>query len=113
MEEAETKIRMAVKDEYFKGKSKIAIDKVVFPIISGALKEISVPALKTAARKSLLNFYDRQYRELLRSFGWQFSLFAAVMLLNGRTLYGAQIKATEAQRSAAVQILEHKADVQL
>ena len=106
MEEAETKIRMAVKDEYFKGKSKIAIDKVVFPIISGALKEISVPALKTAARKSLLNFYDRQYRELLRSFGWQFSLFAAVMLLNGRTLYGAQIKATEAQRSAAVQILE-------
>lgn len=107
MEEAETKIRMAVKDEYFKGKTKTAIDKVVFPIVSGVLKEITMPALKAAARKSLLNFYNRQYHELLRSFGWQFSLFAAVMLLNGKTLYDTKIKVTEAQRSAAVQILEN------
>lgn len=106
LEEAETKIRMAVKDEYFKGKSKAAIDKAIFPIIRDALKEITIPSLKSAAQKSLLNFYDRQYRELLRSFGWQFSLFAAVMLLNNRTPYGAKIKASEAQRGAAVQILE-------
>ena len=106
LEEAETKIRMAVKDEYFKGKSKAAIDKTIFPIIRDALKEITIPSLKSAAQKSLLNFYDRQYRELQRSFGWQFSLFAAVMLLNNRTPYGAKIKATEAQRGAAVQILE-------
>lgn len=106
LEEAETKIRMAVKDEYFKGKSKAAIDKVIFPIIRDALKEITIPSLKSAAQKSLLNFYDRQYRELLRSFGWQFSLFTAVMLLNNKTPYGAKIKATEAQRGAAVQILE-------
>ena len=106
LEEAETKIRTAVKDEYFKSKSKAAIDKAIFPIIRDALKEITIPSLKSAAQKSLLNFYDRQYRELLRSFGWQFSLFTAVMLLNNRTPYGAKIKATEAQRGAAVQILE-------
>lgn len=106
LEEAETKIRMAVKDEYFKGKSKAAIDKTIFPIIRDALKEITIPSLKSAAQKSLLNFYDRQYRELLRSFGWQFALFTAVMLLNNRTPYGAKIKTTEAQRGAAVQILE-------
>lgn len=106
LEEAEMRIRLAVKDEYFKGKSKAAIDKAIFLIIRDALKEITIPSLKSAAQKSLLNFYDRQYRELLRSFGRQFSLFAAVMLLNNRTPYGAKIKPSEAQRGAAVQILE-------
>ena len=107
MEEAETKIRTAVKDEYFKGKSKAAIDKAIFPIIFEALKEITIVSLREAARKSLLQFYNAQYQELRRSFGWQFFLFSAVMLLNGKTPYGAKISPTEAQRTAAIQILEN------
>lgn len=106
MEEAETKIRAAVKNEYFKGKTKAAINKVVFSIVRGALKEIKIPTLREAAQESLLNFYNKQYQELLRSFGSQFRSFAAVMLLNGLTPYGAKIKPTEAQKVSAVQTLE-------
>lgn len=106
LEEAETKIRMAVKDEYFKNKSKTAIDKVVFEIINDALKQVTLPDLRQAALKSLLQFYNRQYEELRRSFGWQFFLFSAVMLLNNKTPYGAQIKPSEREKSQAAQTLE-------
>ena len=106
MEEAETKIRMAVKNEYFKGKSKAAIDKVIFPIVLAALNEIKITSLKEAAKRSLLNFYNRQYEELRRSFGWQFFLFAAVMLLNGKTTTGESVKVTNPQRRAAIRTLE-------
>lgn len=105
MEEAETKIRLAVKNEYFKRKDKAAINKVIFPIIRDALKEITIPSLKEAAQKSLLNFYERQYQELRRSFDRQLPVFTALMLLNNKTPYGAQIKPTAAQRSRAIQTL--------
>lgn len=106
MEEAETKIRLAVKNEYFKNKSKAAIDKVIFPIVLAALNEIKIASLKEAAKRSLLNFYNRQYEELRRSFGWQLFLFSAVMLLNGKTPTGESVKVTNPQRRAAIQTLE-------
>lgn len=95
-----------MKYEYFKNKSKVAIDLAIFPIIKEALKSITIPSLKQAATRSLLQFYNRQYEELRRSFGSQFFLFAAVMLLNRRTPYGAQIKPTSAQTAQAIQTLE-------
>lgn len=107
MEEAETKIRLAVKNEYFKNKSKTAIDKVIFPIVLAALNEITIPALRESAKKSLLNFYNRQYEELRRSFGWQFFLFSALMLLNGKTPNGANVKVTASQREAALSVLSN------
>lgn len=97
---------MVVKDEYFKQTGKAAIDKKIFPIIREALKEVKIPSLADAAAKSLLNFYNKQYGELRRAFGWQFLVLSAVFLLNGRTPYGREIKPTVAQKEKARQTLE-------
>lgn len=105
MEEAETKIRQVTKDEYFKQTPKAAIDRKVADVIREAEKQIKIPALAEAARRSLLQFYNRQYQELRRSFGWQLATLTAIFLLQGRTLSGREIKPTAAQREQAVKIL--------
>ena len=105
LEEAETKIRQVTKDEYFKQTPKAAIDRKVASIIREAEKQIKIPALAEAARRSLLRFYDSQYRELRRSFGWQLATLSAIFLLQGRTLSGREIKPTAAQKAQAVQTL--------
>lgn len=106
LEEAETKIRQVVKDEYFAQTPKAAIDRKVAAVIREAERRIKIPALAVAARKSLLQFYNAQYRELRRSFGWQLAVLAALFLLNGRTLAGREIKPTQAQTERARQTLE-------
>ena len=106
MEEAETRIRQAVKYEYFKKTSKTAIDRTAAKIIAEALRDIKIPALKQAALRSLLNFYNRQYAELQRSFGWQLSIFTAIMLLNNKNATGGAIKPTQAQKAQAVATLQ-------
>lgn len=108
LEEAETKIRQVVKDEFFAQTPKAAIDKKVFEIILAAEKEIKITALAIAARQSLLRFYSSQYDELRRSFGWQSSVLAALFLLNGRTLTGRDIKPTQAQTAQAIQTLAER-----
>lgn len=108
LEEAETKIRQVVKDEFFAQTPKAAIDKKVFEIILAAEKEIKITALAIAARQSLLRFYSSQYDELRRSFGWQLPVLAALFLLNGRTLTGRDIKPTRAQTERAVQTLAER-----
>lgn len=105
LEEAETKIRQVTKDEYFKQTPKAAIDRKVAAIVREAEKQIKIPALAEAARRSLLRFYDSQYRELRRSFGWQLATLSAIFLLQGRTLSGREIKPTAAQKAQAVQTL--------
>lgn len=93
------------KDEYFKQTPKAAIDRKVAAIIREAEKQIKIPALAEAARRSLLRFYDSQYRELRRSFGWQLATLSAIFLLQGRTLSGREIKPTAAQKAQAAQTL--------
>ena len=93
------------KDEFFANPRKAAIDQKVFRIIDEALKSIKIQSLKDAAAKSLLNFYNRQYEELRRSFLWQLPALTALFLLNGKTLTGRDIKPTTAQQAAAVQTL--------
>lgn len=93
------------KDEFFAQTRKAAIDQKVFRIIDEALKSIKIQSLKDAAAKSLLNFYNRQYEELRRSFLWQLPYLTALFLLNGKTLTGRDIKPTTAQKAAAVQTL--------
>lgn len=105
MEEAETRIRQVVKYEFFQKTPKAAIDRMVVKIIADALRDVKIPALQQAAVRSLLNFYSRQYNELQRSFGWQTSLFAAVMLLNNKNATGGTIKPTQAQKVQAVATL--------
>lgn len=106
LEEAETKIRQVVKNEYFAQAPKTAIDQKVFRIIREVEKSIDLPELREAARRSLLRFYLAQYEELRRSFGWQLPLLAALFLLNGKTLTGREIKPTRAQTEQARQTLE-------
>lgn len=106
MEEAEAQIRVTVKNEYFSLKQKYEIDKKIFPIIREATLQIKIPDLRRAAETSLLNFYNRQYNELVMSFSWQLPTLTAFLLLIGTTLTGRGIKPTEAQKARARQILE-------
>lgn len=105
MEEAETRIRQVVKYEFFQKTPKAAIDVMVSKIIADALQDVNILALQQAAARSLINFCNRQYDELQRSFGWQLGIFAAVMLLNFKTITGQRIKPTQEQKSKAVQTL--------
>ena len=106
MEEAETKIRQVVKDEFFAQTPKAAIDRKVFAIVREAEKQIKIAALALAARQSLLRFYSAQYEELRRSFAWQIPVLAALFLLQGRTLTGAEIRPTTAEKQSAAKTLE-------
>lgn len=106
LEEAETKIRQVVKDEFFAQTPKAAIDRKVFAIVREAEKQIKIAALALAARQSLLRFYSAQYEELRRSFAWQIPVLAALFLLQGRTLTGAEIRPTTAEKQSAAKTLE-------
>lgn len=97
-----------MKDEFFAQTPKAAIDKKVFEIILAAEKEIKITALAIAAHQSLLRFYSSQYDELRRSFGWQLPALAALLLLNGRTLTGGDIRPTRPQTEQAKQILAER-----
>ena len=105
LEEAETKIRQVVKNGYFSQTPKATIDKQIAAIIREAEKTVKIPNLVVAARKSLLRFYNAQYRELRRSFEWQLPVLAAIFLLNNRTITGRNIRPTMAQTEKARQIL--------
>ena len=107
MEEAETKIRQVAKDEFFKQTRKTAIDRKIFTIIRDVTKELSIPSLRSAAEVSLLEFYNRQYAELKRSFSWQLSVIAAIALLNGLKADGTEINPTSSQRSKAWRMIEN------
>ncbi len=81
LEEAETRIRETVKDEYFKRTSASAIGKKVDQIIAEALKSVKIPDLRNAAVRSLRNFALRQYNELKRSFDSTLLITLAVIKL--------------------------------
>lgn len=106
LEEAETKIRQVTKDEFFKQTRKTAIDRKVYAIIREAMAQIKMPDLRRASEVSLLEFYNRQYRELRRSFSWQLSMVAALALLNGHRTDGTPVKATTREQSAAWRTVE-------
>lgn len=106
MEEAETKIRQTVKFEYFSGKSKRLIDEKIYKIISEIMRKIYAPALRDAAQKSLLQFYNNQYSELQRSFEWQMLVLGALLLLSGKRLNGEKIYPTNSEKQRAIEILD-------
>lgn len=106
LEEAETKIRKTVKYEYFSRMPKAKIDKKVYDIIRLALKDIELPVLKDAAVRSLRKFYQKQYNELVRSFGRLLPVFSAVLLLSGKRLNGDAMTPTHAQKQRAMDLLE-------
>ena len=106
IEEAETKIRQVAKDEFFKQTRKTAIDRKIYAIIREAMAQIKITDLRRAAEVSLLEFYNRQYRELRRSFSWQLSMVAALALLNGHRTDGTPVRTTVQEQSAAWRTVE-------
>ena len=94
MEEAETEIRRTVKDEYFKKTPKAALDAKINNIIKGALKKITIPDLALAAKRSLINFYIRQYNEIIKLNGQKFLILLAILeLLKDKPLNYKKIEA--------------------
>lgn len=84
MEEAETKIRETVKDDWLYRRSKSETDKKIRKIISEALRQITIPDLADAGRRSLLNFYYRQYQEMSRLNGQKLLVLLAVLKLTDK-----------------------------
>lgn len=99
LEEAETRIRETVKNEFFKQTPAATIGKKVDRIISEALKDVKIPALRDAALRSLRNFAQRQYNELKRSFGTSMTVLLALLKL---TDTGASDTAKQASRHTLV-----------
>lgn len=106
LEEAETKIRQAVKYEYFSGTPKAVIDLKIRKIITAELKAVTIPELRQAALRSLWQFYGKQYAELQRSFGWQTLALGTLFLLNGKRLNGERISPTATEKQRAIETLE-------
>lgn len=99
LEEAETRIRETVKNEFFKQAPAATIGKKVDKIIFEALKDVKIPALRDAALRSLRNFAQRQYNELKRSFGTNMTVLLALLKL---TDTGASDAAKQASRRTLV-----------
>lgn len=66
LEEAETLIRLAVKNGFLKELKEPQVRKQVNEIISSTINKLTLPILKTTAVLSLRDFYKRQWREIER-----------------------------------------------
>lgn len=69
IEEAQTEIRLIVRDGWLANKPKSVINEQVQKAIRAALKQIDIADLRSAAYRSLNAFADRQYSTYLRTFG--------------------------------------------
>lgn len=102
-EEAQSLIRLAVKEGAFKRKSRSEIDKQVRGIILACLSKLSTEAMKNAAYRSLVDFYKSQTKiaERIRTED-RLKLFLALSTLvakqrGTRTEYGAEMPLKEAR----------------
>ena len=84
IEEAQTKVRLAVRDGWLSNKPKALINADVQKIISDALKQIKVADLRSAAYRSLNAFAERQYSTYLRAFGSSSTFLLTLIALSDR-----------------------------
>jgi hypothetical protein len=84
IEEAETQIRLIVKNEYLKGTPKAKISEKVLKVISALQGKLKYPELKEASRISLMQFAERQYREISRIKGEKLLVLLACLKLTDR-----------------------------
>lgn len=97
IEEAQTKIRLAVRDGWLTMRPKQEINRTVQTIIQKALREIRIADLRDAAYRSLNAFAERQYNTYLRAFGFDTTFLLAVMLLNDDKRAVTEQKRTQAE----------------
>ena len=64
LEEAEAQIRLTVKNEYLSKTPKFIVDRKIKKIISDTAKQIKIPALREVGIKSLIAFYNAQWRTI-------------------------------------------------
>lgn len=81
IEEAQTEIRLIVRDGWFDRMSKAQINVLVQKAIAKALKVITGENLRSAAVRSLNAFAERQYSTYLRQFGISPTLLLALGVL--------------------------------
>lgn len=81
LEEAETKIRKVVKEEYLKQTAKPQLDLIIRKVIIEALKRVKIKELREAAIKSLLVFYNKQYGQIRTLFDGNVAALLAVMVM--------------------------------
>ena len=96
IEEAQTEIRVAVRDGWLYRRNKAVINVQVQKIIRKAMKDIKLPVLREAAYRSLNAFAERQYNTYLRQFGTDSRLLLALLTLSNE-------KAAEKQQMQAMQ----------
>lgn len=97
LEEAQTLIRLTVRDGWLSGKPKAVINEEVQKIIRDVLKEIKIAELRNVAYRSLNAFAERQYNTYLRSFG-----ISGLFLLAVATLAQSKPNTPEFKRAAEI-----------
>lgn len=81
LENAQTQIRLAVKNGYLAGSSRSEINRKVQDIIKQAVKSINIPRLRDDAVRSLNAFATRQYSTLQRLLGRNVEALLALFAL--------------------------------
>ncbi len=84
LEEAETEIRLTVKNEYLRGRDKYDLDRLISRIINKHLKSVKIPDLRNAAVLSLVAFYQEQYNEMRRISGRERLVMLALLKLTDK-----------------------------
>ena len=81
IEEAETELRILVKDNFLKRIDRRKTDSKARDIINKVLERIKIPSLKFVAKQSLISFYLRQQREINRINGLNLFVLLSLMRL--------------------------------
>ena len=74
VEDAQTEIRIIVKQGFLRGEPRLSIERKVLKVINETVKKIALPRLASDSRQSLLQFANRQYA-LWQSLGITVSTF--------------------------------------
>lgn len=107
LEEAETLLRILVKEEYLKGTLKSKIDIKAKQIIDEALKYVTIPTLKDVSYKSLVDFYQRQYREMSKINAKYLNVLFAIMKLTDKSNKVVKMPIYQAKTIVREAIKEH------
>lgn len=102
LEEAQTEIRIVVRDGYLARKPKAAINAEIQRIIKRKLKSVINAVLRSAAVRSLNAFAERQYNTYLREFGAvpSYILLMSTLINDAPTTQAFERAASDIQRYA-------------
>lgn len=106
IENAQTRIRLAVRDGWLSGKPKSVINIEVQRIIHDELQHVTLSDLRSAAYRSLNAFAERQYSTYLREFGIGSAYLSALIVLVGTAQNTARF-------ASALRTVEHYAPATL